>query len=44
MGTLISDQDFSLADALSFAFMRREKIIEAFAYDRHFTTAGFTLL
>jgi len=44
MGTLISDQDFSLADALSFAFMRKEKIIEAFAYDQHFTTAGFTLL
>ena len=39
-----ADQDFSLADALSFAFMRREKIIEAFAYDQHFTTAGFTLL
>ena len=39
-----ADQDFSLADALSFAFMRREKITEAFAYDQHFTTAGFTLL
>ena len=39
-----ADQDFSLADALSFAFMRKEKIIEAFAYDQHFTTAGFTLL
>ncbi len=38
------DQDFSLADAISFVLMAREKIQEAFTYDRHFATAGFTVL
>jgi len=37
------DQDFSLADAISFAFMRQNGLTEAFAYDRHFATAGFTI-
>ena len=36
------DQDFRLADAISFAFMRQNGLTEAFAYDRHFATAGFT--
>lgn len=36
-----SDQDFSLADAVSFAVMRQRSITEAFAFDRHFVTAGF---
>jgi len=39
-----ADQDFSLADAISFAFMRQDGLTEAFAYDRHFAAAGFTLV
>lgn len=38
------DQDFSLADAVSFAVMRELDVAEAFAFDAHFATAGFTLL
>ena len=38
------DQRFSLTDAVSFEVMRREKIEAAFAFDRHFVTAGFGLL
>jgi len=38
------DQDFSFADAVSFVVMRRRGIEEAFAFDHHFRTAGFTLL
>jgi predicted nucleic acid-binding protein len=36
-----ADQDFSLADAVSFAYMRENGLTEAFTYDRHFATAGF---
>ena len=39
-----ADQKFSLIDAVSFEVMRREKIGTAFAFDRHFRTAGFELL
>lgn len=39
-----ADQTFSLTDAVSFEIMRREKIDAAFAFDRHFITAGFELL
>jgi predicted nucleic acid-binding protein len=39
-----ADQDFSLADAVSFALMRQRQIAEAFAFDRHFLTAGFVLV
>ena len=35
------DQDFSYADAVSFAFMKRQKIGKAFCFDKHFVTAGF---
>jgi predicted nucleic acid-binding protein len=38
------DQDFSLADAVSFVVMRQRKIAEAFAFDSHFATAGFTMV
>jgi predicted nucleic acid-binding protein len=38
------DQDFSFTDAVSFAIMQRGRIAEAFAFDRHFKTAGFGLI
>ena len=39
-----SDQDFSFADAVSFAVMRQLGINEAFTFDHHFATAGFATL
>ena len=39
-----ADQDFSFVDAVSFAIMRAHGIQEAFAFDHHFLTAGFTLV
>jgi predicted nucleic acid-binding protein len=39
-----SDQDISIADAVSFEVMRRESIERAFSFDQHFVTAGFSLL
>ena len=39
-----NDQTFSLVDAISFALMTQRDIAEAFAFDRHFVTAGFTLV
>jgi len=38
------DQDYSLTDAVSFELMRREGIVEAFGFDRHYVTAGFRLI
>jgi len=38
------DQTFSLTDAISFALMKKMKITDAFAFDVHFTTAGFIQL
>jgi predicted nucleic acid-binding protein len=38
------DQDFSLADAISFVIMKEMQITQAFAYDDHFVIAGFELL
>jgi predicted nucleic acid-binding protein len=38
------DQSFSLADAVSFELMRRERLTQAFAFDQHFVTAGFEIL
>ena len=35
------DQEFSYTDAVSFAVMRSLGLKEAFAFDRHFATAGF---
>lgn len=35
------DHNFSYVDATSFACMRSAGITEAFAFDRHFATAGF---
>lgn len=39
-----SDQKFSLADAVSFEVMRRERIDEALSLDHHFEQAGYKLL
>ena len=39
-----ADQDFSYTDAVSFALMRQRGISAAFAFDRHFLTAGFSLV
>ena len=38
------DQDFSYTDAVSFAVMREFKIGKAFAFDSHFSAAGFTTI
>jgi len=37
------DQDFSFTDAVSFVVMKQLRIPEAFSFDQHFVTAGFTL-
>lgn len=39
-----ADQKFSLIDAVSFEVMQRNKMTSAFAFDRHFSAAGFELL
>ena len=39
-----SDQSFSYVDGTSFVLMQEKGITEAFAYDKHFLTAGFTML
>jgi len=38
------DQDFSYTDAVSFALMQQLQLTDAFAFDRHFSTAGFVQL
>ncbi len=38
------DHDFSYADAVSFSIMRNMGVKQAFAYDRHFLTAGFDIV
>jgi predicted nucleic acid-binding protein len=42
--TQYDDQDFSFADAVSFAVMQQRGLGEAFGFDRHFLTAGFALV
>jgi predicted nucleic acid-binding protein len=42
--TRFVDQRVSLTDAVSFELMSREKVTQAFAYDRHFEMAGFEIL
>ena len=39
-----TDQEFSFADAVSFAVMRERAIAEAFTFDSHFATIGFQKL
>lgn len=36
-----SDKSYSLTDCLSFIVMRRHGISKAYAFDKHFTQAGF---
>lgn len=38
-----ADQQVSFTDCLSFVLMRREGILDAFSFDRHFLLAGFRL-
>jgi predicted nucleic acid-binding protein len=37
-----ADQDFSYVDAVSFALMHHRGLTDAFTFDQHFATAGFT--
>ncbi len=37
------DKSFSFVDCLSFVVMRRERLVDAFTFDRHFTQMGFRL-
>ncbi|MGA2488820.1 MAG: PIN domain-containing protein [Anaerolineales bacterium] len=39
-----ADQDFSLADAISFAWLKDAGLSDVFAYDQHFVTAGYNLV
>jgi predicted nucleic acid-binding protein len=39
-----ADQDFSLADAVSFAVMRERRIEEVLTLDHHFAAAGFRVV
>lgn len=39
-----ADKPLSLADAVSFEVMRRERITRALTFDRHFADAGFAIL
>jgi uncharacterized protein len=38
------DQDFSFTGAVSFVVMRERGVREAFTFDRHFATLGFSML
>jgi predicted nucleic acid-binding protein len=38
------DQDFSYTDAVSFAVMQQYGIEQAFSFDVHFKTAGFSMI
>lgn len=38
------DQDFSFVDATSFVWMKKLGLREAFAFDKHFLTAGYILI
>jgi uncharacterized protein len=38
-----TDQDFSVADCVSFTIMKREGLKRAFAFDKHFKTMRFTV-
>ncbi len=37
------DKDFSFIDCASFVAMRRQRVVDAFTFDRHFAQMGFRL-
>ena len=39
-----NDQDFSYADAVSFAVMKQRRITDVFTYDEHFRVMGFRMI
>lgn len=39
-----TDKEYSLVDAISFATMEKHHLVQAFAFDHHFTQYGFALL
>jgi uncharacterized protein len=39
-----SDLDFSYTDAVSFAIMKQYGITDAFTFDHHFSTAGYSII
>lgn len=39
-----SDQTFSFVDAVSFIWMKKLRLSDAFAFDKHFVAAGFSLI
>ena len=39
-----ADQDFSLTDAISFAWMKDVGLSDVFTYDKHFATAGYNII
>jgi predicted nucleic acid-binding protein len=43
MFKMYDDKDFSFVDCISFVMMRRERIVDAFAFDHHFEQMGFRL-
>ena len=38
-----NDQDFSVADAVSFVVMKRESLKRVFTFDKHFKTVHFSI-
>jgi predicted nucleic acid-binding protein len=39
----LADQQVSFTDCVSFALMRRYRLMRVFTFDRHFAAAGFTV-
>jgi predicted nucleic acid-binding protein len=39
-----ADQEVSFTDCISFVLMRRNKLDQAFTFDRHFAVAGFEVV
>ena len=39
-----TDKNYSFVDCISFSYMKRENIVNAFAFDKHFKQMGFFLI